>query len=1618
MRPLCCLFLRLRCGKLSAIASARQIRLLFYCLHIPLQQELEHQFPAHPQAMATQQQIDPVAASAAAREAEERAREDAAARRRHEAEVLKTAAEIRARRAFGRMNPHPEYRRGKTHWDHLLEEMTWLAKEFQRERRWKLQQARKAANAVARSNKDLESRVEVRAREEEKTLRRRASWIAREVTNFWGKAQRVVAFKVKTEVEAKKKEVMDRQLEALLGQTQKYSSLLAARLGADEKAEAVAAASKAAPQRAHIAVPSIKEEPVAGPSTSLQRETLQVPRPASVAPSAAHSANLDLGDGDDSQEYRSGEDDDADDEATLEEEERLAAAEGQDATEGGDAEAAALAEDADLPLEELLARYGYVVPAGVQEVSHVAEEEGGAGPSMTVAAVAFPKTRYEVDVASEDEGGGGGGEEGIGALLQNPLGYTPPPPSRLAAEFASLEAMEGGDDIDEAQMDDQAKASEPSTTRSRSSGKAVGTRRAIAAPAGGRAVTAGDEDEYRSGEDDDADDEATLEEEERLAAAEGQDATREGQVEAAGLAEDAELPLEELLARYGYVSVEHDNDTATAQAEHAEADRTQEPLPSSAAPGAATDGGVSAPEPLGGEEDESRPIDAETGTDADRIAGAMEALAAAQPTGYTLDTTKVKTPVPFLLKGQLREYQHIGLDWLVTLYHRRLNGILADEMGLGKTIQTIALLAWLACERGDWGPHLVVVPTSVMLNWEMEFKRWAPAFKLLTYYGNPKERAAKRQGWSKPNAFHVCITSYTLVLQDARMFKRKKWKYLILDEAHMIKNWRSQRWQTLLNFNSKRRLLITGTPLQNDLMELWSLMHFLMPQIFASHAQFKDWFSNPLTGMVEGSAEYNCAIVDRLHGVLRPFLLRRLKRDVEKQLPGKHEHVVKCRLSKRQRQLYEEYMSSGDTRATLASGNFLGIMNCLMQLRKVCNHPDLFEGRPIVSAWDMPRLELRVPSAVTKMLGNVDALQLRRDEETALTATSSTHVRTTLGLMPVTAGHRLAAWQMEEVRALAEPSSSFDCPATSPQEDLAMLLGGARGSLLAILRRTPSRQSLAAVTAAVQVLASQRRQWRSDRTAALGRISLDRTRVKSGVSWDFAIAARVQRPAFDAHEIAAARDRPFDVSEALLDMIKLPDRRAEELEDVLREFVFVIPRARAALPELWCSRPDASAVSAAASAARTLSTTLSGAATALLHVPSLRTQLFFPDRRLVQFDCGKLQEMAALLGRLKLGGHRALIFTQMSRMLDILESFLNIYGYTYVRLDGATKPETRQVLMQRFNTDSRIFCFILSTRSGGVGMNLTGADTVIFYDSDWNPAMDAQAQDRCHRIGQTREVHIYRLISEHTIEENILRKSDQKRQLDWLAIQSGGFTTDLLSKFDPKALLTGGAEGEEESAGAGVAADGERTGGVATTTRQDAETIRAAMRAAEDEGDAAAAAAVEREAAAEMDEFIKEPPPGAVNGLEDEQNGGVRKEDVANGDDEMKSPPVGPSRSGDGVEAGNEPSPPVAETGGIDEMEAIAGGAIGQSEDPLEALDSTLRPIERYAVRFVELEVPPTDADAVAAQFESAYKVEEFDVDAIEAAEEERVSFFGGGDQVESLCVCYCCITAVCCIQF
>lgn len=435
--------------------------------------------------------------------------------------------------------------------------------------------------------------------------------------------------------------------------------------------------------------------------------------------------------------------------------------------------------------------------------------------------------------------------------------------------------------------------------------------------------------DYGPADDDSADDESTI------AAQENRERNNDVEAELDALRRDADLGLDELRRRYA----EPPPSSPTSPSSSCSTDSSDsEPSEDSEALEALMDEPVERPPPT------EEPAE---GSER-RVEAAASLAASLQPTGTTLSETAVGTPVPRLLRHSLREYQHVGLHWLATMYARGLNGILADEMGLGKTVQTIALLAHLALERHDWGPHLVVAPTSVVLNWEMEFKKWCPAFKILTYYGTIKERKLKRVGWTKANSFHVCITSYKLVVQDHQSFRRKRWKYLILDEAQNIKNFKSQRWQMLLNFQTERRLLLTGTPLQNSLLELWSLMHFLMPDVFASHSEFREWFSE-VAGIAEGSSRYNEALVRRLHEVLRPFLLRRLKLDVERQMPRKYEHVLLCRLAKRQRFLYDDFMARAHTRASLASGNLLGVINVLMQLRKVCNHPDLFEPRPVSS---------------------------------------------------------------------------------------------------------------------------------------------------------------------------------------------------------------------------------------------------------------------------------------------------------------------------------------------------------------------------------------------------------------------------------------------------------------------------------------------------------------------------------------------------------------------------------------------------------------------------------------------------------------------------------------------
>ncbi|KAJ4471281.1 SNF2 family N-terminal domain-containing protein [Lentinula edodes] len=681
------------------------------------------------------------------------------------------------------------------------------------------------------------------------------------------------------------------------------------------------------------------------------------------------------------------------------------------------------------------------------------------------------------------------------------------------------------------------------------------------------------------------------------------------------------------------------------------------------------------------------------------------------------------------------------------LHSNNLNGILADKMGLGKNIQTISLLAHLACDTGIWGPHLIIVPTSVLLNWEMEFKKFLRDFRILCYHGSTKRRKELRQGWNHKYHYNVCITSYTLASRDAHIFKRKKWYCMVLDEAHIIKNFKSQRWNTLLLFRSFRRLLLTGTPLQNNLTELWALLQYLMSGAkFANLKEFGERFSNTLEKAIEmGNVQDDESKqrVSKLHTVLRPYLLRRLKRDVEKELPNKYEHLVLCSLSKRQRFLYDEFMARAHTREALRSGVYQTIANILMQLRKVCNHPHLFEVRPIDTSFVMDR-STAADFEIKELLIRRQFLKNESEElDVKLLGLSflnlqNTSIATTLST------------QAEAAGAIMMRLCEHTGPA--PPKDVRRI---EKFLQYAEWRR---RTSLAA-------------RW--SHTAYLNRLRYSRWPIYS--SETISLVRSMYNPIVPLYHVNTTTAAFVDtVLPSLHKAVLSYEERSNEMSDVIDSFAFITSNvdardvARFALP------------GPLPSVLKSVPLTFDD----ILHKPAVELSIAFPPPSLLQYDCGKLQRLTALLREKKAGGHRVLLFTQMTKILDVLEIYLNFHGYLYLRLDGATSIENRQYVTERFNKDEKVFCFIASSRSGGVGINLAGADTVIFYDSDFNPQMDRQCEARTHRIGQIRDVHIYRFISEHTFEEAMLLKANQKRFLDDIVIQKGEFDWKSIFKFD------------------------------------------------------------------------------------------------------------------------------------------------------------------------------------------------------------------------------------------
>ncbi|WOL16984.1 ATP-dependent DNA helicase DDM1 [Canna indica] len=490
--------------------------------------------------------------------------------------------------------------------------------------------------------------------------------------------------------------------------------------------------------------------------------------------------------------------------------------------------------------------------------------------------------------------------------------------------------------------------------------------------------------------------------------------------------------------------------------------------------------------------------------------------------------------VPLMTGGKLKSYQIRGVKWLISLWQNGLNGILADQMGLGKTIQTLGFLAHL---KGNnlHGPYMIIAPLSTLSNWVNEVSRFVPSMTAIIYHGAKKERAEIRRKNMPKNTgpkFPLIVTSYEIALHDARFLAKYKWKYVVVDEGHRLKNTKCLLLRELRRIPMENKLLLTGTPLHNNLAELWSLLNFILPDIFSSHQEFESWFD--LSGKSDESpSEENeekkrVQVVMKLHSILRPFLLRRMKENVEHMLPRKKEIILYANMTDHQKDIQEHlinktlqnYLQEEADNVTLRPGIKGQLNNLLIQLRKNCNHPDLLH-----SAYD---------------------------------------------------------------------GSSFYPP----------------------------------------------------------------------------------------------------------------------IEKLLEQ-------------------------------------------------------------------CGKFQLLDRLLTLLLARKHKVLIFSQWTKVLDIIDYYLSEKGLQVCRIDGGVKLEERKRQIEEFNDlNSNVSIFLLSTRAGGLGINLTAADTCILYDSDWNPQMDLQAMDRCHRIGQTRPVHVYRLATAHSVEGKIIKKAFEKLKLEHVVIAKGQFQQD------------------------------------------------------------------------------------------------------------------------------------------------------------------------------------------------------------------------------------------------
>ena len=739
---------------------------------------------------------------------------------------------------------------------------------------------------------------------------------------------------------------------------------------------------------------------------------------------------------------------------------------------------------------------------------------------------------------------------------------------------------------------------------------------------------------------------------------------------------------------------------------------------------------------------------------------------------------------PEMLTTTLKEYQLKGLNWLVNLYEQGINGILADEMGLGKTIQSIAVMAYLAEFHNIWGPFLVIAPSSTLHNWQQEITKFVPSIKVLPYWGSAKDRKILRKFWdrkhityTKDSEFHVLVTSYQLVVLDAQYFQKVKWQYMILDEAQAIKSSNSSRWKSLLGFHCRNRLLLTGTPIQNNMQELWALLHFIMPTLFDSHDEFSEWFSKDIESHAQSNTKLNEDQLRRLHMILKPFMLRRVKKNVQQELGDKVEVDVYCDLTYRQRAYYtnlRNLFSIMDLIEKAAIGDEADsttLMNLVMQFRKVCNHPDLFERAETKSPLSIAHFA--ETASFVREGQNVDVAYSTRNlieyDLPRLLCSSGGRIGVSgpdnerAGFRGKCLSHMMNIWTPENIQQSAKDDDAFsflrfvDTSAGEAYEisKLGVLERAVR--LHHVVDRLPRLRVLYddddnTVLPHTMFNIVERNDGRAVREIATEGYMTELMSVSRSVferEGLNVIEPSVNLPA-SAPPISISCSNQASVYEMRDALFNVPVRNA----------LYGTP-SRAMQEQILTQKIDPAPYSL----------------TPMLPEPmSLKgrySHIEVPSMRRFVTDSGKLAKLDELLRELKAGGHRVLLYFQMTKMIDLMEEYLTYRNYKYCRLDGSTKLEDRRDTVGDFQQHPEIFVFLLSTRAGGLGINLTAADTVIFYDSDWNPTIDSQAMDRAHRLGQTRQVTVYRLITRGTIEERIRNRALQKEEVQRVVISGG-----------------------------------------------------------------------------------------------------------------------------------------------------------------------------------------------------------------------------------------------------